>query len=317
MRILLCVTDIANQMRPMAVGLNNAGVECKFVDGLKHSYLAYGGTGYGSEHELVGPVDLDQFDIVDAFFGSFLPMVKGRLPEGLKIVHHFCGSDVRQQRIAEKLNPFAATKGHQGDHEAEILKLAELSGDCYVKDYELIPHVEPYFKRVWTIPRLIDLGQVPKSLSAGTRPLIVHAPTHREVKGTQYIVDAMTTLSKQFDFEFLLCAGLKHQDAMSLYRQADIIIDQLRIGTYGQLAIEAMAMEKVVVSYIADYVRPNLPEELPIVNANPDTFLSIMDGLLADRRLWQTLGEQGRTYVENYHAMEKVIPQLITMYEAL
>jgi hypothetical protein len=320
MRVLLGVMDIANQMRITAKELNRNGVECRFIDGAS-TYLNYT-DGEADQYRIPNgnKVNLDEYDIVDAYFGSFLPVAgTAALPPGLKVIHHFCGSDVRQQEIALKQNPYAVSKqGLPPDkHIEEIGRLAALSDACTIKDHELYDHVAPYFKRIWEIPRMIDLDHFQPMFLKNERPLIVHAPTHTAVKGTGHVVRAIYELMNEgYQFDFRLVSGMAHSAAMEFYRRADIVIDQLHVGTYGQLAVEAMALGKVVISYISDYMGPYLPN-LPVINANPDTFKAVLKSTLDKRDTWRSIGQSGVKYVSDVHDSRKVVKQLIPVYEAL
>ncbi len=68
---------------------------------------------------------------------------------------------------------------------------------------------------------------------------------------------------------------------------ADIVVDQLRIGLYGVAAAEALAAGRIVVSYVGDAVRHRVRSltgrEVPIVEADPDTLGDVVTGLIADR----------------------------------
>ena len=64
-----------------------------------------------------------------------------------------------------------------------------------------------------------------------------------------------------------------HAEAMKLYAQADLVIDQLLAGWYGGFAVETMAMGKPVVCYIRaedlQFVPPAMVAELPLIPARP------------------------------------------------
>ncbi|SDC38956.1 glycosyltransferase [Shouchella lonarensis] len=242
------------------------------------------------------------------------------------------GSEVRTIEKALKINPYAAVKGTFSSDQV-YSKLEELSKYirfCLVADEELRYYVKSYYEKVFQVPRMIDLLEyrinrhafqrvshaVRSSRNVGNirrysrvsvraaptrRPLIVHAPTHTGVKGTETIVKTMKGLQKDFKFDFQLIKGMAHEKAKRHYERADLIIDQLRIGSYGGLSAEAMALGKPVVCYISDFMLPYYPSDLPIINANPDTFPSVMRTLLANVHRWTEIGRASRKYVENHH----------------
>src|SRR5690606_27951090 len=103
--------------------------------------------------------------------------------------------------------------------------------------------------------------------------------------------------------------------AMRRYLNADIIIDQILCGTYGMLSVEAMAMGKPVVAFVRDEVRSQLPEDLPIVVANPDTIRDVLQELLQQPEKLQEIGMASRAYVERVHDVGSIIPKLLGIYE--
>ena len=86
------------------------------------------------------------------------------------------------------------------------------------------------------------------------RLTLLHAPTHRGVKGTAYILEAVRRLREQdrLDFEFVLVEGLSRCEARCLYQRADLLVDQLLVGWYGGFAVEFMALGKPVICYIRE-----------------------------------------------------------------
>ena len=80
------------------------------------------------------------------------------------------------------------------------------------------------------------------------RPLIIHAPSSRRRKGTEHVIAAVDGL----DADFRLVEGLTHDEAFELYREADIVVDQLNAGWYGVFAIECLALGKPVVTFLLD-----------------------------------------------------------------
>ena len=60
------------------------------------------------------------------------------------------------------------------------------------------------------------------------------------VKGTTYIEEAIKSLVSKYDFQYIRITGFNHDELVEKLCQADIVIDQMLIGSYGILAIEAM-----------------------------------------------------------------------------
>lgn len=185
---------------------------------------------------------------------------------------------------------------------------------------------------LWVLPRraifmpyanVNILDWTPVIRGPSMRPLVLHAPSHRNAKGTAYIVDAVNKLQQEgILFDFILVEGKSNADARSLYERADLVIDQLLAGWYGGLAVEAMALGKPVISYLRRsdlvFIPPKMLEELPIIEANPSSIYSVL-------REWLTVrvddlmerGAMSRKYVEYWHDPARIAKQMKADYERI
>jgi len=138
-------------------------------------------------------------------------------------------------------------------------------------------------------------------------PVIVHAPNHRNVKGTQFLLDSLEQLRLMgIEFELRLIEGLHRSDAIAAYREADIVADQFVMGAYGIFALECLALGKPVLTYLDQDQLSNPVFNLPIVNANKDNLTDVLGVLLQIPELCVRLGQAGRAAVEKYHSLEAI-----------
>lgn len=150
---------------------------------------------------------------------------------------------------------------------------------------------------------------------------VIHAPSHREVKGTKYLLDAVNRLKAEgYHFRFTLVEGMSHREAMKLYQSADILVDQLLAGFYGGLSVELMALAKPVICYLRESDMRCLPADMvrdtPIINADPSSIYDVMKyWLSASREELVNKGLAGRRYVEHWHDPQKIAVQLKREYE--
>jgi glycosyltransferase involved in cell wall biosynthesis len=154
-------------------------------------------------------------------------------------------------------------------------------------------------------------------------PVVVHAPTHRAVKGTGYILDAVDRLQAEgIRFEFTLVEHLSNEEARRVYERADLVVDQLLAGWYGGLAVELMALGKPVLSYIRredlEFIPPAMRDQLPIVSVTPDTVYAVLKEYLTRRRGdLREIGARGRSYVETWHDPRRIAAELKRDYESI
>jgi hypothetical protein len=154
-------------------------------------------------------------------------------------------------------------------------------------------------------------------------PLVVHAPSHRRIKGTQYILEAVSRLKTEgINFDFVLVEGKTNAEARGIYEKADLLVDQLFAGWYGGVAVELMALGKPVVCYIREhdlqFIPSQMRQELPIINATPKTIYAVLREWLTIRKdELPTLGQQSRNYVEKWHNPVKIANYLKSEYETV
>jgi glycosyltransferase involved in cell wall biosynthesis len=169
------------------------------------------------------------------------------------------------------------------------------------------------------IPPGIDLAAItPVPSRERKRPVVVHAPSSRRRKGTEHVVAACDGL----DVELRIVEGVRHDEALAQYRDADIVVDQLNAGWYGILAIECLALGKPVLTFLHDEAKRRTEEsyatEVPLVDVTAETLRERLAGLVeAGPAEWRRLGEASRAYVERVHDVERVADTLVELYEGL
>jgi hypothetical protein len=151
----------------------------------------------------------------------------------------------------------------------------------------------------------IDTGTlVPTRREANPRPIIVHAPNHRRVKGTDHLLAATDHLrAVGFEFELRLVERVPRHEALELYQSADIIADQFCIGGFGVFALEGLTLAKPVLTYLDHDYLSNPVFNHPIVNTNPENLERVLAVLLQVPELRERLGVAGRKSVEKYQSI--------------
>jgi hypothetical protein len=200
----------------------------------------------------------------------------------------------------------------------------------------LISDVLPLFDRVFYLnPELghvVPDGQflpyasveierfVPQYPSNEGRPRIVHAPSDGSIKGTPMILDALEQLRTRYDFDLILVEKKTHEEALALYRSADIAIDQVLAGWYGGFAVEMMAMGKPVACYIREQDMKFVPEamksDMPIFKINPDSLVEDIAAILDRRAEWHQRGRMSRSYVERWHNPDTIAKAMLAAYRS-
>jgi hypothetical protein len=148
---------------------------------------------------------------------------------------------------------------------------------------------------------------------------IVHAPSDEGIKGSAQIVAAVERLRERHPIELTVVRGVPHEQALELYRSADLVIDQILAGWYGGLAVEVMAMGKPVACYIRDedldVLPPGMRAELPLVRLHPDTLEADLEAAIARRAEWAELGRASREFVLRWHHPRTIAAAMLRAYE--
>lgn len=150
------------------------------------------------------------------------------------------------------------------------------------------------------------------------KPLIVHSPSRRHAKGSQYIIETLESLRSEYDFEFKLIEKTPREEALSIVQHCDIFIDQLLLGSNGMASCEAMSMGKPVLCHIMPAVYENgLPHECPIIPTTPFNLKENLVQLLTNKELRVEKGKRGREYAEKFLDADKKALELVGYYKEI
>jgi hypothetical protein len=153
---------------------------------------------------------------------------------------------------------------------------------------------------------------------------IVHAPTNREAKGSDFVMQAVDKLRQTHGglFELVLVENMPHQEALAVYRAADLVIDQVLIGWYGALAVETMKMGKPVIARVAREDLRFLPPQMAhdvieaVIEAEPGSLYEVLLRCVEDREFLRRHSAAALEYVHRWHAPRFVAGLTQARYEA-
>lgn len=238
-------------------------------------------------------------DVFHFYFGLTLVPKRLQFPildmYGKKSVFHYLGSDIRGK------TPKQLSYGKRAS--AEI-----------VGSYDAIRWVP----EAHVVPNGLDLSKYEpdKPLQHNT-VRVVHAPTSRQKKGTEWIVQACSSLPVELD----VVENTRHDHAVERYKQADIVVDQLNAGWYGVFACECMALGKPVLTYLHEEAVRRTEEafgvELPLVPTSRETLADDLRPLIESPELRAEIGARSRAYMERVHDADAIADRLIGIYESL
>jgi glycosyltransferase involved in cell wall biosynthesis len=233
-----------------------------------------------------------------AFYGAYsrlLEQLDLRLLRRPKIFVTFQGDDARP----------SGDERDDAFKQRRVRRFSRVASALYVLNPDLLANVPgasflPYASvdpRAWTT--------TPPTRRESLR--LVHAPSDRARKGTDAIVATVDRVrARGVPIELELVEGRPRAEARRAYERADVLVDQLVVGWYGGVAVEAMALGKPVVAHLDPAALAQAPEdlrnELPIVPADAAGLEEALFALAGrPREDLVQLGLRGRAFVERWH----------------
>ncbi len=266
----------------------------------------------------------ESFDVFHYHFGSTL--LPGQLDalyakvRGRRVVTEFWGSDVRLPQIESQRNPYYVNtyEESQKSNQRKLERWSRLTeGEVIFSDQSFNAFLKPYFDCIHIVGQRVNIDVVEPSYPSRETKIVrvVHAPSQQMAKGTVHVEDAIESLRKKgLPLEYVKVNRMSHQEAMNIYRTADLVVDQLCSGSHGVFACEAMALGKPVVCYILPEFLSEFPAGFPIINANPGTIETVLEEwVLSPGRLHER-GRSSRAYVERVHNAREIAADLVRIY---
>ena len=250
---------------------------------------------------------------------------------GIPAFFHFQGDDARQGSALLSRYDFsiahAVTDGYY-TLESDAAKIRKIKR--FAKWASGIFAVNPDL--MWVLPsgaKFVPYAAVnsvdyePSWPSANDGPLVfAHAPSHRGVKGTDRIVEAMRFLQdrgKAVDLD--LIEGVSNKEAIDRIRKCDVLIDQIYAGWYGGVAVEAMSLGKPVICFIREedlvWVDSDMRSTIPIIQTTPDSLIQTLESISSMSRIeLDEIGKSSREFVDRWHGGLRVVPKIRSSYLA-
>lgn len=318
MKVLLAPSNVADQSTSISAGLAALGHDVEIWN--------YGPSPNGFRvdrqfdpvtaedyYDVLRTSIEESFDVYHFHTARSLIPARGGIPQmwdlpllralGKRIVVSFHGSDVRRASHHVDDDPWSFYRFADipCDEEKIDTRLALLRTYAHAMTVSSVLD-QVYVPDATYLPKSLDLPRYRMTpLPNRHRPVVLHATRRRATKGTDIIEQELEELGRRFDFEVRIIEGAGHEELLREMSSADIVVEKLLGGDAGVLSLEAMALGRVAVARIRDEVIERHPD-MPVVNANPETFGEVMAGLLSSPERRADLGAAGRAYVEAEHS---------------
>lgn len=232
---------------------------------------------------------------------------------GRSIVIHYRGREIRPEMNMTTL-PISIVE--------KIKRESELADLIFVKDGQLAEMIRPYVSNVVVFPNIVDISDYnppadhPDDFYDHSRKLrVVHIASNPKYKGTEIIRDQIERVKDKIHYTEL--SNLSHSHLLEQYWKADIIIDQLAAGTYGNASLEAMALGRGVINYLNPVFTAYEPELPPIIKTSKLDLAETIVFVDEHREVLFENARRGKQFVERHHSYSSVGNQLLTQYQKI
>lgn len=269
------------------------------------------------------PDFLNDYDIYVFQYGQSLlpgnqdfPLLKAR---GKKIISIFQGSDIRHWSATEAIRKTFGLTAYAGYRQGNSLNQA-LATLRMAERYSDVMFFQPSYGELAVRPYMhlylaMNLESYGHHVSGRDVPVVVHAPSKREIKGTTEILATLEKLKLEgVKFTLKLLEGLPNEEVIRQLVDADVVVDELNEAHYGMLGLEAMATGCALAGGNHHELVP-LPPNPPMLHLNPENLYAQMRLLLTDKDLRLQLAGAGRPFVEKYHERANVAQHMLDCLE--
>ncbi|HHU09121.1 MAG TPA: glycosyltransferase family 4 protein [Intrasporangiaceae bacterium] len=225
---------------------------------------------------------------------------------GITVGLLFHGSDLRDPRLHASRTPWSPFHNADGEtvqalqarRDVLVDRFLEFEGPAWVSTPDLLADLPT---AQW-LPVVVDVERWASEQIPMERPIprVVHAPSRTWTKGTDQLEQALRALRDDGLIDYRRVEGVAPEQMPDVIGAADIILDQFALGSYGVAAVEAMAAGRVVVGHVMEEVRERC-EDLPIVEATPESIDGVLRDLVRDRDRARAVASAGREYAARVH----------------
>ena len=253
-------------------------------------------------------------------------------PQKAGLVFTYNGSDARLSLPSAKANPYYylanAASGARRDRKIRqaVAKMDRHAGAIFALNPDLLRFLPARARFLpYSLSSFTTLERAPHPPGEGRVLTIVHAPSNRQIKGTEAILAVLRDLDKKYPgrLKVELVENMPQSQALPIYARADLVIDQIRLGWYGGLAVEAMKLGRPVLAYIREEDLGFIPADMrrdlgeAVINANPDTLASVLGDLVENPGRLARQAQAGYEYACRWHDPVLAARQTTDVYEAL
>lgn len=237
------------------------------------------------------------------------PLLKKK---GKKIICMHVGSDVRYaQAFQQQYNIDTAGWGDffvndNLDRKLKKIRYQELYADIF---YSLPDQAGLYLRNYNHLSLSLNKAKdIQFKIPARKKPLIIHAPSRSEIKGTSIINKTVERLKNEgIELDYTLIQNVPNEELLRLLTEADILCDELFLHGPGVLSAEGMAAGCAVATRCFN-VPPFQP---PVCAVTPENLYEELKRLITDVEYRVALAAEGKKFVDEFNDPTRIAAKVI------
>ena len=231
--------------------------------------------------------------------------------KGLKVGLIAHGSEIRIPSLHAEIYPTSPFRDIPDEFKNQVAVLEgnakvlnkffnEFAGPKFVSTVDLLD----FAPTATYLPTVINPGEwsTKTKISLTTRPTVLHLPSNGLLKGSHLIDPVLNQLSENGIIRYLRPDHVTPDGVAELIWQADIVVEQVVLGLYSVMAIQAMAAGRLTIAHVPDHVRARIPVNgIPLVDANIGNLADTILNVISNASDYENLALQGPAFVTSLH----------------
>jgi len=222
------------------------------------------------------------------------------------------GSEIRIPSMHADLYPTSPFRNVSIEHKDQIAIMEkntqvwnkffnEFDGQTFVSTVDLLD----FAPRATYLPTIIipEEWKTTKQISLTNRPTILHLPTNGLLKGSHLIDPVLSRLHDENVITYLRPDSVPPNEVAKLIEQADVVVEQVVLGLYSVMSIQAMAAGRLAIAHVPDRIRKRtLTGDIPVLDATGENLEDVIRDFLLNPQPYEQMAARGPAFVERLHA---------------
>lgn len=262
------------------------------------------------------------------YAGDLITEINDLEAYGIKVALVSHGSDTRlpsAHRNIEPNSPFVSSlDGLTPLLEDRAKQNLAIMDELALPEFVSTPDLLEFRPNATWLPGITEPNKwlsIPPTRLTAQKLVVLHVPGGKPaLKGTPSIRPAMLKLQEEGLIEYRELRNVPAADMPTHMMEADIVVNQVSMGLYATVAVEAMLAGRIVVSQVWGSVREHIEKvtgnELPIVDATRDSVYETVKEIAQNRSQYASLGEISREFAKSAHSYEHAARALAEFLES-